>query len=299
MAAAMSAWTRELEMRKRINSGTATMRVRVSPIGKFTLRSRSPRPWAASLSARGDDLVNVGTVDRHDAGGIQGQARGDVRRAPAGGQVPRPRRVARQAADVLAVGPRRRGRLLGGGRRAGAGLTRQQPLGDQAGAHVILERAGAPLPRAQQEHVTAGAQRPRGGRAEIHERGHADGGGAASRARVPLLVVMMTARPPTRAAVNSSGELPRSKPSRGSPRRSPATSASGSPAMRARASSGVATGTMPAQPLASAVTMQVEARSTSMTRTVQAATAARSRPSGVTATSTRTLRSGGRAASGS
>src|SRR5919204_170521 len=179
MAAAMSAWTRELEIRKRINSGTATMRVRVRPIGKFTLRSRSPRAWAASLSARGDDLVNVGTVDRHDAGGIQGQARSDVRRASAGGQVARPRRVARQPGDVLAVGPRRRGRLLGGGRRAGPGLTRQQPLGDQAGAHVVLERAGPPLPRAQQQHVATGAQRPRGGRAQIHERGHADGGGAA------------------------------------------------------------------------------------------------------------------------
>jgi len=39
--------------------------------------------------------------------------------------------------------------------------------------------------------------------------------------------------------------------------------------------------------------MEVEARSTSMTRTVDVATAARSRPSGVTATSMRTLSSGG------
>src|SRR2546421_312873 len=83
--------------------GTATMRVRVSPIGKFTLRSRSPGPWAASLSARGDDLVNVGAVHRHDPRGIQAQARGDVGRAAPRGQMPRPRRVVGQPGDVLAV----------------------------------------------------------------------------------------------------------------------------------------------------------------------------------------------------
>src|SRR5438093_13762730 len=102
MAAALSAWTRELEMRKRINSGTATMRVRVSPIGKFTLRSRSPGPWAASLSARGDDLVNVGAVHRHDTRGIQAQARDDVGRAAPRALMPHPRRVVTQPGDLLA-----------------------------------------------------------------------------------------------------------------------------------------------------------------------------------------------------
>src|SRR2546428_12338780 len=103
MAAAMSACTRELEIRKRISSGTATIRVRVSPIGKFTLRSRSPDRWAAPLSAPRDDLVNVGTVDRHHAGRVQGQAGGDVGRASARGQVPGPRRVPGQPSHVLAV----------------------------------------------------------------------------------------------------------------------------------------------------------------------------------------------------
>src|SRR5438034_1142414 len=128
MAAGMRACTRELEMRKRINSGTATMRVRVSPIGKFTLRSRSPGPWAVSLSARGDDLVNVGAVHRHDPRGIQAQARGDVGRAAPRGQMPRPRRVVGQPGDVLAVGPGRGGRRLGSRRRARPRLAGQRRL---------------------------------------------------------------------------------------------------------------------------------------------------------------------------
>ena len=49
----------------------------------------------------------------------------------------------------------------------------------------------------------------------------------ATSARVPLLVVKMTVRPPTRAGENSSGELPRSKPCSGSPLRSPAMRAPG------------------------------------------------------------------------
>ena len=40
MAAAMSAWTRDDEMRKRISNGTATIRVIVRPIGRFTPRHR-------------------------------------------------------------------------------------------------------------------------------------------------------------------------------------------------------------------------------------------------------------------
>src|SRR5215813_6150478 len=40
-------------------------------------------------------------------------------------------------------------------------------------------------------------------------------------ARVPLVVVRTSVRPPTRSGVQSSGELPRSKPSMGSPPRSP------------------------------------------------------------------------------
>src|SRR5882724_5768413 len=178
MAAAMSAWTRELEMRKRISSGTATIRVRVSPIGKFTLRSRSPGRWAGSLSAPGDDLVNVGAVDGYHRGRVQGQAGGDVGRAAPRGQVPGPRRVPGEPSHVLAVRPRQRRRFLGGRRRLRPGLRGQQAVGQQAGAHVVLQGAGAPLPRAEQEHVAAPAERPRRGGAEVHEGGHPDGGGA-------------------------------------------------------------------------------------------------------------------------
>ena len=56
--------------------------------------------------------------------------------------------------------------------------------------------------------------------------------GLPSDAPVPLLVVRNTRRPPTWAGVNSSGELPRSKPASGSPRRSPASSAPGATAAR-------------------------------------------------------------------
>src|SRR3989475_688663 len=178
MAAAMSACTRELEIRKRISSGTATIRVRVSPIGKFTLRSRSPDRWAAPLSAPRDDLVNVGAVDGHHGRRVQGQAGGDVGSASARGQVPGPRRVPGQPSHVLAVRPRQLRRFLGGGRRVRPGLGGQQPLGQQPGAHVVLQRAGPPLPRAEQEHVASPGERPRRGGAEVHEGGHPDGGGA-------------------------------------------------------------------------------------------------------------------------
>jgi len=40
IAAAMAACTRDDEMRNTMSSGTATMRVRVRPIGKFTLELR-------------------------------------------------------------------------------------------------------------------------------------------------------------------------------------------------------------------------------------------------------------------
>jgi hypothetical protein len=42
MAAAMNACTREEEMRKRMRSGTSTIRVIVRPIGRFTPTLRLP-----------------------------------------------------------------------------------------------------------------------------------------------------------------------------------------------------------------------------------------------------------------
>jgi hypothetical protein len=66
MAAAITAWTRDEEMRNTMRSGTATIRVRVRPIGRFTWPSRSYDARARSLWGAGDDLVNVGAVHRHD-----------------------------------------------------------------------------------------------------------------------------------------------------------------------------------------------------------------------------------------
>jgi hypothetical protein len=84
---------------------------------------------------------------------------------------------------------------------------------------------------------------------------------------VPLVVVKMMVRPCTRSAVYSAGELPQSKPGGGAPPRSPPsrTAPSVQSRARARASSGVATGTTARAPRASAVAMVVEARTTSMT----------------------------------
>src|SRR5439155_681329 len=63
MAAAISAWTRDEEIRKTMSSGTATMRVRVSPMGRFTRRLRPKRRMAGLLSAPRNDLVNAREVD--------------------------------------------------------------------------------------------------------------------------------------------------------------------------------------------------------------------------------------------
>src|SRR5215475_11690677 len=109
-------------------------------------------------------------------------------------------------------------------------------------------------------------------------------------ARVPLLVVNTMVRPPTRSRVISRGEFPRSKPGMVLPRRSPAstTPLSRWAAMRRRASTASATGSMARAPLASAVTIVVLARSTSTTRTVASVRRAGTTTSAVTATSRRT-----------
>src|SRR5439155_365956 len=85
MAAAISAWTRDEEIRNTMSSGTATMRMRVSPMGRFTRRLRPKRRLAALLSAPWNDLVNAREVDRDERGRVQAQARADVG-APSGGE---------------------------------------------------------------------------------------------------------------------------------------------------------------------------------------------------------------------
>src|SRR2546428_11709805 len=74
IAAAITAWTREDEIKNTINRGTATIRVRVRPIGKFTLRLRRRDQSAASLSAVPPHLVNPPPGAGGERGCVEGQA---------------------------------------------------------------------------------------------------------------------------------------------------------------------------------------------------------------------------------
>src|SRR2546426_12698501 len=114
MAAAISAWTRDEEIRNTMSSGTATMRMRVSPMGRFTRRLRPKRRMAGPLSAPWNDLVNAREVDRDERGRVQAQARADVGAPSGGAEPPRPGRGLTEARHVRGVaaahGERREGR---------------------------------------------------------------------------------------------------------------------------------------------------------------------------------------------
>ena len=92
---------------------------------------------------------------------------------------------------------------------------------------------------------------------------------ARSIAAVPLVVVMTTGAPGTRAGSISRGELPMSKPGGGSPPRSPAKSAPSSRAARRLASSTSLTGQTSRAPALSKEAIIVVARSTSMTTAIR------------------------------
>src|SRR5262247_2273156 len=103
IAAAITACTRDDEIRNTISSGTATMRVRVSPMGKFTLELRRGYECACPLCVVAHDLVKLGHVARHELRGVQTQARVDIG-GPAGGDQPaRPGRIVLEPRDVRAV----------------------------------------------------------------------------------------------------------------------------------------------------------------------------------------------------
>src|SRR3989442_1147146 len=179
MAAAISAWTRDEEIRNTMSSGTATMRMRVSPMGRFTRRLRPKRRMAGLLSAPWNDLVNAREIDRDERGRVQAQARADVG-APAGGaEPPRPGRVLREARHVRGVaaahGERREGRRA----RRGAPGGGAGALHEKSGARVVFERASTPLARAHDDDVqpTAGGPARRG--AHVDEGGHPHGPGLA------------------------------------------------------------------------------------------------------------------------
>src|SRR5580692_11898970 len=85
-------------------------------------------------------------------------------------------------------------------------------------------------------------------------------------ATVPFVVVITTRRP--LICSNSSGELPRSKPSRGKPSRSPARSRSELSNLSLRASATVLTGIIASAPEARPVIIEEVARKTSKTTAV-------------------------------
>src|SRR5262249_35484038 len=256
MAAAITACTREDEMRNTIRSGTATIRVRVRPIGKFTLELRCRDESATSLSEVAHDLVNVRHVPGHERRRVKAQARVDVGAPTGRDEAARPRRVPLETAYVVDIAPTRVQRVASsvaehGGHGGGdAGVHGTRAPGDPAmdGAPGEPAQRMATARRAPAAHAAAAltltsAATPMAAAAR-----------AARSARVPLLVVKKTVLPRTPTVPNSTGELLRSNPGIGSPWRSPATRAPSphpSPARR-RASPRAATGTIAWQPCAGA-----------------------------------------------
>src|SRR3989442_8800964 len=102
MPAAITAWTRDDEIKKTMRRGTATIREIVRPIGKFT-RAPLARSGLGSLSEADDHLVNVRPVHRYHRRRVQHQAGGDIAPPPPCRQVAGPGRVLAQPANVLAV----------------------------------------------------------------------------------------------------------------------------------------------------------------------------------------------------
>src|SRR5262245_7039432 len=131
IAAAITAWTREDEIRKTISRGTATIRVRVRPIGKFTLGLRRRDQSAPPLSRVAHDLVNARDVSGHERRGIQAQACVDVVGPAGGDQLPGPGCVVPEATQILAVAAPGDERIPGpvaqNGRRPGC----LQPIDDE------------------------------------------------------------------------------------------------------------------------------------------------------------------------
>src|SRR5262245_34629514 len=174
MAAAITACTREDEMRKTIRSGTAMIRVRVRPIGKFTLELRRRDESATSLSEVAHDLVNVRHVPGHERRRVQTQAHIHVGATPGGDEAARPRRVPLEAAHVVDITPTRVQRVASGVAERG-GHDGEDAIDQESRARPILERLGAPRARAEDGDVAPGTRGPRRGGAHIDQRRHADG----------------------------------------------------------------------------------------------------------------------------
>src|SRR5262245_3814249 len=175
ITAAISASTRDDEMRKTMSNGTAKMRVIVRTIGKFTPTFPCRCRRAAPLSSAHDDLVNVGPVHGHQRGGVETEAGIDIRPPPGADQVARPARILAQAPQGRGVALGHPGRFA---RRRGE-IARRIALGQQGdektGTDLVLERHGPSLAGTCQGHSTPGRRRPgRCGR-EVDEPRHPDG----------------------------------------------------------------------------------------------------------------------------
>src|SRR5712691_3799650 len=178
MPAAITAWTRDDEIRKTMRRGTATIRVIVRPMGKFT-RAPYTRSALESLSGADDHLVNVRPVHRHHRRRVQHQAGGDVAAPSPRRQVAGPGRILAQPAHVLAVAAAELQRFARGPTQPGGRLFALEAIDQQSGAGVVLERDRPSLAGAHQRHVAPLAHGPRRRRAQVHEAGDADGGRAA------------------------------------------------------------------------------------------------------------------------
>src|SRR5437016_7390382 len=179
IAAAISACTRDDEMRNTMSSGTATMRVRVRPIGKFTLELRRRNECASSLSGVAHDLVNVRHVARHEIRRVQAQAHVDIGGTSGGDEAARPRRVALEPADVGGVLAARVQGVPGGLGENGRGNRREDALDREPATRPVLERAAAMRARAHDGHGAPGRGGPRRGGGDVDERGDADRVGGA------------------------------------------------------------------------------------------------------------------------
>src|SRR5437773_719608 len=171
-AGTITAWTRDEEIRNTMSRGTATMRVRVSPMGRFTQRLRPQRRMAEVLSASGNDLVNAREVDRDECGRVQAQARGDVGAPSGGDQPPRPGRVVPQTRHVPGVAPAHGERRERRRARRGAPSGGPDLLHEKAGARVVFERASTPLAGAHDDDVQPVPGRPARRGAQVDEGGH-------------------------------------------------------------------------------------------------------------------------------
>src|SRR6267378_3327822 len=135
IAAAITAWTRDDEIKNTISSGTATMRVRVRPIGRFMRRLRPRGESTPSLSAARNDLVNARQVSRDERRRVEREACRHVAAAAGRRELPRPRRVGGEPRDLAAIAASCGEGLEGGRAHGGIGRPSANALDEEPRAH--------------------------------------------------------------------------------------------------------------------------------------------------------------------